>query len=175
MDQQATAGMYLIEDLRQLAELVRQAPADEELYVRWSHGPDADHVGRGASRQTSRDALTGVPLPGLSANPLRVEPWWGDRSRYLWVARRLYDYCHVRELRGPGASPWVLTGRECGRGPDNEPLVICRRPVAWVGEKALREADLAIRGQRSDEWGPLHRADQDGEDERRGWGLGAAP
>ncbi|WP_309110887.1 DUF6098 family protein, partial [Saccharothrix sp.] len=46
----------------------------DRLFVRWSKGPEADE-GR-----HSRDGLTGVRLPGLSANPLAVEPWWGDRS-----------------------------------------------------------------------------------------------
>ncbi|MEV4756988.1 DUF6098 family protein [Micromonospora sp. NPDC049559] len=152
-------GMGVLADLDQLAALLEQAGQDEELYVRWSRGPAADLAGARGNEQSSRDALTGVTLPGLSANPLRVEPWWGRRSLRLWVARRLYDYCHLRDLRGPEASPWVFVGEQCGRGPDNEPLVICHRPIAWVSEKALREADLAIRGQHSDEWGPLHRSD----------------
>ncbi|MFB6394473.1 DUF6098 family protein [Polymorphospora lycopeni] len=150
--------MDRLDDLDQLAELVRRQ--DQELYVRWSHGPVADGVGGGEQTQTSRDGLTGVPLPGLSANPLRPEPWWGDRSIRLWVARRLYDYCHMRELRGAGTFPWVFVGERCGRGPDNEPLVQCRRPIARVGEKALHEAELVIQEQHSDEWGPLHRTDQ---------------
>jgi hypothetical protein len=89
-----------------------------------------------------------------------VEDWWGERSARLWVARRLYDYCHLRQLRGPDVRPWVLVGDQCGRGPDNEPLVICQRPIAWVSERALHQADEAVEEQSSEEWGPLHRADE---------------
>ncbi|MGW4498107.1 DUF6098 family protein [Micromonospora sp. NPDC004336] len=153
------AVMPVVDGLDQLVDVLRKADPDEELYVRWSLGPDADLFGSRGPGQSSRDALTGIELPGLSANPLAVEPWWGDRPLRLWVARRLYDYRHLRELRGPGVRPWVLVGEQCGRGPDNEPLVHCRRPVAWVSERALREADRAVEAQASAEWGPLHRAD----------------
>jgi hypothetical protein len=147
----------LIADLEELAEFVARAQPSEELYVRWSHGPDVDLDGSQTTGPASRDALTGVPLPGLSANPLNVEPWWGERSIRLWVARRLYDYRHLRELRGPGVRPWVLAGEQCGRGPDNEPLVLCRRAVAWICEAALDEAEAVVAAQASDEWGPLDR------------------
>lgn len=154
------ARMRVIEDLDQLAALIEKAGPDEQLYVRWSRGPDADLTPSGQSAQSSRDALTGIELPGLSANPLGVEDWWGERSVRLWVARRLYDYCHLRQLRGPDVRPWVLVGDQCGRGPDNEPLVICQRPIAWVSERALHQADEAVEEQSSEEWGPLHRADE---------------
>lgn len=139
-------------DLAELAELVRSRQRDEELYVRWSKGPEVDlRDGR-----RSRDELTGVDLPGLSANPLRVEPWWGDRPVEVWLARRLYDYQHLGERRGPQVRPWVLAGRELGRGPDNEPLVACRRPVAWVADEVLAEAERIVESQDTD-WGPLDR------------------
>jgi len=140
-----------VRDLDELAALLERAGPDDELYLRWSKGPGAD------GDQASRDALTGITLPGLSANPLRVEPWWGDRSLRLWVARRLYDYRHLRDRHGPGVRPWVFVGEECGRGPDNEPLVTCRRPVAWVSEDALAECEKVVDEQRSDAWGPLDR------------------
>jgi hypothetical protein len=152
------AGMPYIEDLDGLVRLLVRTDPAEELYVRWSTGPDTDLRDDG-HRQSSRDGLTGVPMPGLSANPLRVEPWWGDRPLRLWVARRLYDYRHLADLHGPGVRPWVLVGEQRGRGPDNEPLVICRRPVAWVSDEALRESRKAVETQGSAEWGPLHRAD----------------
>ena len=169
-------GLPTIRDLDALAALVERSNADD-LYIRWSHGPRADlatHTGPvdgppakphpdGNSHGTgcahfSRDELTGLPLPGLSANPLRVEPWWGDRPVRLWVARRLYDYRHLRDLRGPGVRPWVLRGEQRGRGPDNEPLVICRRVLGWVSETALEQADQAVHGQGCRTWGPLNRA-----------------
>jgi hypothetical protein len=149
--------MPTITRLADLADLVEQRADDGALFVRWSRGPDDDLVGSSPQEQTSRDALTGVVLPGLSANPLAVEPWWGDRSLRLWVARRLYDYQHLRDLRGPGVRPWVLVGRQTGRGPDNEPLVVCRRPVAWIADTVLAEGEQAVADQQSAEWGPLDR------------------
>jgi hypothetical protein len=56
-----------------------------------------------------------------------------------------------------GVRPWVLLGDQHGRGPDNEPLVVCRRPVTWVSEQALRQSEKAVRQQGPDEWGPLDR------------------
>jgi hypothetical protein len=136
-----------------LAGLVRLM--DDDVYVRWSKGPEAD------AASTSNDSLTGVTLPGLSASPLRVEPWWDDRSRELWVARRLYDYRHLRELRGPGVRAWVLVGDEVARGPDNEPLVRCRRPLAWIADSALQACEELVKAQHSDEWGSLDRSSSD--------------
>jgi hypothetical protein len=149
--------MPTIRSLDELSEVVRSSPDAADLYVRWSHGPAVDLAVDDTGGPSSRDSLTGVPLPGLSANPLAVEPWWEDRSVRLWVARRLYDYRHLRDLRGPGVRPWVLVGESRGRGPDNEPLVSCRRPVAWISDLALRESVEAVDGQGSVEWGPLDR------------------
>ncbi|WP_231950762.1 DUF6098 family protein [Allokutzneria albata] len=138
--------------LRTLDELVALVErSDAELYVRWSKGPDAD------AAQRSRDALTGIELPGLSANPLRVESWWGDRPLRLWLARRLYDYRHLRDRRGPGVHAWVLEGEERGRGPDNEPLVRCRRAVAWIADEVHEVCTRMVEEQDSAEWGPLDR------------------
>jgi hypothetical protein len=142
-----------IADLDDLTELVTTSAEEDQLFVRWSAGPAVDL----RRDETSRDSLTGVPLPGLSANPLAVEQWWGDRSPQLWVARRLYDYRHLRNLRGPDIRPWVLVGNQCGRGPDNEPLVTVRRPVAWIADAALIQAERLVEAQNSDEWGPLDR------------------
>ncbi|WIX90069.1 DUF6098 family protein [Amycolatopsis sp. DG1A-15b] len=93
-----------------LAELTRlfEAERGDDLYVRWSRGP--------------------------------------ERSLRLWLARRLYVYEHLRDLRGPGVQPWVLRGREIARGPDNEPLVVAVEPLAWVADE-----------QGSREWGPMDR------------------
>ena len=143
--------------LDELSELVQRHPHADALFVRWSHGPGDDLASGQAGRQASRDALTGVALPGLSANPLRVEPWWGDRPIRLWVARRLYDYRHLRDQHGPGVRPWVLVGQQIGRGPDNEPLVTCRRPIAWISEDALAECERAVEQQAATDWGPLDR------------------
>jgi hypothetical protein len=104
----------------------------------------------------SFDELTGVELPGLSANALAVEPWWQDRPLRLWLARRLYDYRHLRRTRGAEVQPWVLEGRVVGRGPDNEPLVECREPIAWLSERVIAEATELIEAQPA-EWGTLSR------------------
>jgi hypothetical protein len=67
--------MPTIEHLDELALLVERCDARSDLYVRWSEGPAAD-IGAGDNqKQSSRDGLTGIMLPRLSANPLRVEPW----------------------------------------------------------------------------------------------------
>lgn len=139
--------------ITKLADLVRHL--GDDVYVRWSKGPDED------AASTSRDSLTGVELPGLSASPLLIEPWWGDRSRELWVARRLFDYRHLRDLRGHDVRAWVLRGAEVGRGPDNEPLVRCLEPLAWVADEVLRECSDLVDAQHSQEWGPLDRASSD--------------
>lgn len=141
------AGMPMVKTLDELTELARQHP---RLFVRWSRGPDADAAG------TSSDDLTGVPLSGLSANPLAVEPWWGDRPLRLWIARRLYDYSHLPHEKGPGVRPWILEGRELGRGPDNEPLVGCESPVAWLADHVISDAVRAVDEQ-NQQWGPLRR------------------
>lgn len=137
-----------------LAELVDLVEREDghDMYVRWSAGPDADE----GLAQSSRDALTGAKLPGLSASPLRLEPWW-DRSLRLWLARRLYDYRHLRDQRGPDTRPWVLRGFEVARGPDNEPLVRCERALAWVADDVLHEAEDLVSQQNAEEWGPMDR------------------
>ncbi len=142
-----TVRLPIISNLAELVDLL-----GDDVYVRWSKGPEAD------AASTSRDSLTGVELPGLSASPMRIEPWWGDRSHELWVARRLFDYRHLRDLRGPDVRAWVLRGVEVGRGPDNEPLVKCVEPLAWVADSALEECSELVGAQHSDEWGPLDRS-----------------
>ena len=141
-----------VTDLAELTTLF-EAERGDDLYVRWSRGPEIDLADSGSSR----DGLTGIALPGLSANSLRLEPWWHDRSLRLWLARRLYDYEHLRDLRGPGVRPWVLRGREIARGPDNEPLVVAVEPLAWVADEVLREARRLVEEQGSREWGPMDR------------------
>jgi Family of unknown function (DUF6098) len=136
-----------IQTLDELAAVVERRP---NLYIRWSRGPDADAAG------VSKDALTGIRLPGLSANPLAVEDWWAPRPLRVWVARRLHDYSHLKHEKGPGVRPWILEGDERGRGPDNEPVVACRRAVAWVAQAVLDEAERLVAEQKGD-WGPLRR------------------
>ncbi|GGT23383.1 MULTISPECIES: DUF6098 family protein [Streptomyces] len=121
------------------------------LYVRWSMGPAAD-----LPAPASRDELTGIELPGLSANPLDVEPWWGERPLSTWAARRLYDYSHLPRVKDRRVRPWLLHGRECGRGPDNEPLVADVEPLGWIGAEVIEEA-LGEVARHNDSWGSLDR------------------
>jgi hypothetical protein len=150
MSPDVTDELPTITNLAQLVGLL-----GDDVYLRWSKGPAED------AASASRDSLTGVELPGLSASPLHIEPWWGERSLELWVARRLFDYRHLRELRGPDVRAWVLRGEEVGRGPDNEPLVRCLEPLAWVADTALTECSELVDAQRSEEWGPLDRSSSD--------------
>ncbi|MGW7821011.1 DUF6098 family protein [Streptomyces puniciscabiei] len=137
--------------LSTLAEVARLVEKHQGLYVRWSQGPGAD-----LAEASSTDDLTGVPMPGLSANPLDVEDWWADRSLELWVARRLYDYAHLPHDKGPGVRPWVLRGRETGRGPDNEPLVTDAEPLCWIADELIDAAKEEVARQER-EWGTLRR------------------
>jgi hypothetical protein len=157
--QPPSTDLPVLQDLDALVLLVGSAGPGETFYVRWSLGPLAD------AGSVSRDSLTGVPLPGLSANPLAVEPWWADRSLRLWLARKLHDYGH---LRAAGTHPWVLDGVECGRGPDNEPLVAVRRAIAEIGDEALREAEDLIGRQAAPRWGSLDRGAPPGGPGHRG-------
>lgn len=135
--------------LAQLADLISRG---DPVFVRWSRGPETDRYGCPGSK----DELTGTELPGLSANSLNPEPWWEGRPTLLWVARRLYDYSHLREDKGPDVRPWVLVGEEAGRGPDNEPLVRRILPVAWIGGSVIEEAEAEVARQRG-AWGPMRR------------------
>jgi hypothetical protein len=137
--------------VRTLAELTDLVERHQGLYVRWSRGPETD-----LADVSSTDDLSGVPMPGLSANPLDVEAWWEGRPVEVWVARRLYDYSHLPHEKGPGVRPWALRGRENGRGPDNEPLVADVRPVCWIDPRMIDEARDAVERQESS-WGPLRR------------------
>ncbi|MFE9775221.1 DUF6098 family protein [Streptomyces sp. NPDC005931] len=138
--------------VRTLAELTDLVRRRRGLYVRWSRGPETDlrHV-------SSTDDLTGVQMPGLSANPLDVEDWWQGRSLELWVARRLHDYAHLPHEKGPGVRPWVLGGSEAGRGPDNEPLVRDVHPLCWIDTRVIDEAQTEVARQENP-WGPLRRS-----------------
>ena len=144
-----------IQTLSQLCGLLGHHPDD--LFVRWSEGPESD-----LAQEHSYDELTRTELVGLSANSLAVEPWWDDRPVEMWLARRIYDYLHLRHRGRPAAvRPWILEGEEVGRGPDNEPLVRCRRPVAWIAEDVVDESVRRIDEAAPGEWGPLDRLSSD--------------
>jgi hypothetical protein len=147
----ADADVPTVRSLAELVELVRSWDDERELYVRWT----AD-VGRDIRTGVSRDELTGIELPGLSANSLKVEQWWDGRPLTAWLARRLYDYRHLPEKRGPDTSPWVVAGVETGRGPDNEPLIGECKAIARVAMDVLDEVQREVERLGGD-WGTLSR------------------
>jgi hypothetical protein len=73
-----------------------------------------------------------------------------------WLARRLYDYRHLVELRGEGTRPWVLTGDQVGRGPDNEPLIANCDLVAGIDGSVIDDAVALVDAMPAD-WGSLRR------------------
>lgn len=144
--------MPIIRSLTGVAELLAGWRDERELYVRWT-----DDVQRDVESEVSRDELTGMQLPGLSANSLHVESWWDDRPMTTWVARRLYDYRHLPETRGPGTKPWVLAGVESGRGPDNEPLICNCTPIAEIALSVIEDAVDEVHRLASN-WGSMRRS-----------------
>lgn len=128
-----SADLVLLRRLDELVELLDLLGTT--AYVRVSAGLEAD-AGR-----PSVDGESGATLPGLSVNRLSPEPWW-TRPVRQWVARQICQYGH---LTGGDRYPWVLTGREVGRGPDREPLVADVRPVARLAPELIAEADREYR------------------------------
>lgn len=54
----------------------------------------------------------------------------------------MWQYAHLADDE---RFPWVLTGREVGRGPDSEPLVVDVVPVARLGPRLMAEASDIYR------------------------------
>jgi hypothetical protein len=125
--------MREITTLRELAEAVDA----EELYVRYSKGPEDDRS------SGSLDTESGLELPGLSVNPLRPETWW-TRPAEDWLARQVCQYEHLRD-KEPERFAWVLTGTVVGRGPDCEPLIRPFRAFARFSDDLLEEAGRRYR------------------------------
>ncbi len=123
-------GLPEITTLERLARLVSERPG---LHVRYSAGPEAD------AGSVSTDGESGLPLPGLSVNPLDPQPWW-TRPLEDWLARQLCQYRHL-ENEGEERFAWVLRGRLVGRGPDSEPLLADVEPVARLAPSLLEEAE----------------------------------
>jgi hypothetical protein len=140
-----------LDTLDELTALAEGWTGEHPLYVRWARDIASD-----VTDEVSRDELSGVPLPGLSANCLAMEDWWNGRSSRVWIARRLYDYRHLRRVRGEGTRPWVITGVESGRGPDNEPLLRHCTVVAEVLADVIDEATKVVDELPGD-WGTLSR------------------
>lgn len=117
-------------ELDRLDELVKLMELGVPLYLRYSPGPEAD------AGHPSIDHESGLPMPGHSANPLRAPDWW-TLPVEDWLARRVCQY--LREVH-EGARPWVLTGQVADFGPDNEPLLVHVRPIAWLSGQLVHEA-----------------------------------
>lgn len=143
--------MRRVTSLDELADLMTEWAGRRELYVRWT-----DDIDRDVRAEVSRDELTGIELPGLSVNSLHVEPWWDGRSLTAWVARRLYDYRHLHETRGPGTRPFVVAGVETARGPDNEPLIAECTALAEVDMSVIDAATEEV-DRLGDDWGTMRR------------------
>ena len=127
-DTVADRDLDVITSLDELAALV-----DDDVYVRYSKGPDDDR------NTTSRDYESGLDLPGLSVNPLAPEAWW-QRPVEDWLARQICNYVHIQEESDDERRGWVLRGSVAARGPDNEPLITDYRPLAWLSDEVIAEA-----------------------------------
>lgn len=121
--------------LERLDELVELVELGVPTYLRYSPGPEAD------AAHPSVDHESGLAMPGHSANPLRPPGWW-TLPVADWLARCVCQY--LRELH-EGARPWVLTGEVVDVGPDNEPLLVDVRPIAWLSADLVREAHQRYR------------------------------
>ncbi|MDW4571952.1 DUF6098 family protein [Microbacterium sp. M3] len=121
----------MFDSITSLAELAETVRRYGRLYVRYSEGPQGD-------REGSVDTESGLPLPGLSANPLHAQPWW-TRELEDWLARQVCQYRELAE-KNPDRFAWVLSGTEAGRGPDCEPLVRAVVPIAKLDPALLDEA-----------------------------------
>lgn len=126
-----------MEEIKDLDELTRLACGDQQLYLRYSSGPQVD------GSAVSRDYEAGVELPGLPVTTLRPEPWW-IRDPADWVARRVCKYLELAE-QDPHRRPWILTGTVVGNGPDHEPLIEDPQPVAWISDELVRSARQRYR------------------------------
>lgn len=144
--------MRMVKSLDEVAGLIQDWDGDRELYVRWT-----DDIDRDVESEVSRDELTGIELPGLSANSLHIEPWWDGRSLTAWAARRLYDYRHLSETRGPDTRPFVVAGVETARGPDNEPLIADCTVVAEVDLCVIDAATEEVN-RLGEDWGSMRRS-----------------
>jgi hypothetical protein len=129
-ERNAGGNLPRLRSLQELEDLL--ASADRGLYVRYSEGYQSD-VERG-----SLDTESGLELPGLSVNPLNPEDWW-TRPRRDWLARQLCQYKDLKE-KNPNRIAWVLSGRDVGRGPDCEPLLVDVEPLAVLEDALLGEA-----------------------------------
>jgi hypothetical protein len=132
----------IIDDLMEVERIVRSV---EYLYVRYSKGYEYD------SGSGSTDVESGLPLPGLSVNPLTPETWW-TRPLRDWLARQICQYRHLGERQDRHA--WILTGTCVGRGPDCEPLLTHVQPLGRLSDRLLEEAERVYEEEFNARQGP---------------------
>jgi hypothetical protein len=116
------------------------AASGQTLYCRYSAGPAAD--AKGGYR--SRNHATGAVHCGLSVNNLTTADVAGGTER-AWIVQQLADYGYMLHQGVRGTRCWLLTGTECGRGADGEPLVVDVQAVAFVAAAVLDEATAAAQ------------------------------
>src|SRR3990167_4272724 len=115
-----------------LAELEQTVSAlsegDRQVFVRYSKSPVAD-----CRRGVSHNYAVGRDEGGLSCESLACPAWWpvNGRTRRGHLAMQVRSYAYLLGQGLGGTRAWVLTGREVGRGGDNEPLVADAAPIAW--------------------------------------------
>lgn len=124
--------MSALPELRSLDEVATLVASRQDLYLRYSQGPEDDE-----RAGPSRDHEADLRLPGWSVSAVTPERWW-TRPVKDWVARRLYQYAHLGNEEGRYA--WLLTGSVTARGTDHEPLVVDMQPVAAISADVLAEA-----------------------------------
>ncbi|MDA0564775.1 DUF6098 family protein [Streptomonospora sp. S1-112] len=127
-----TTGSGELHRITDFAALVDLVGARDGLYLRYSHGPEAD------ANTQSRDYESGLDLPGLSCTVLDPEPWW-TRPLEDWLARQVRKYADLGEAEEDRYA-WILTGRVTARGPDHEPLLADVEPVARLDDAVVSRA-----------------------------------
>jgi hypothetical protein len=118
--------------IRQLGQLAELACDDQDVYLRYSRGPEAD------AQRASRDYESGLELPGLSVIPL-TPPAWCSRPVPDWLARQVCKYVQLADGE-PARQAWVLSGRKVGLGPDQERLLADPCPMAMLSDAVLEQA-----------------------------------
>lgn len=111
-----------------IEELEALIDNSDALYVRWSHGPEADEANNWISKnwagtwQDFRGDYDYIPVDedGLSATEI-TDP----RDAKKWAAETYGTVCYV------------LTGREIARCSDEEPLLVNVEPIAILSAELI--------------------------------------
>ncbi len=143
--------MKTLRTLDQVVALAQAAATEgQTVFCRYSVGPAAD----ARSGYRSRDHASGALHAGLSVNALTHLDVAGGTER-AWIVQQLAEYAFMSRQGLRGTRCWLMTGTECGRGADNEPLVRDITPLAcvspsvidavWSTEQARQDRQTAIR------------------------------